>query len=58
MVFNMAKPTFSRKIIDNHGSLQVTIPKEITKVLNLKAGDLMVILLENDKIICQKALEV
>jgi len=54
----MAKPTFSRKIIDNHGSLQVTIPKEIAKNLNLKNGDLMVIWLEKDKITMQKALEI
>jgi len=53
----MAKPIFSRKLIDNHGSLQITIPKDIAKKLNLKSSDSMVIWLEKDKIVMQPALD-
>lgn len=54
----MAKQTFNRKLIDNHGSLQITIPKDIAKKLNLKASDSMAIWLEEkDKIVMQPALD-
>ena len=54
----MAKPTYSRKLIDNHGSLQITIPKDIAKKLNLKASASLVIWLEEkDKIVMQPAVD-
>ena len=34
---------------------QATIPQEIRKQLNLKPGDLVIFLVENDKVIIQKA---
>lgn len=54
----MAKPTFTRRLISNKGSLLVTIPAEIATALDLNKGDRLVIYLENDKILMQKALEV
>ena len=55
---NMVKPTFTRKVVFNRGSLQVNIPAEIVGALDLKKGDKLVIYLESNKIICQKAFAV
>ena len=35
----MDKLVFTRKLIYNHGSLQVTVPKIIAQILELKKGD-------------------
>lgn len=50
----MAKPTFTRKIIANKGSLQVTIPQEIAEALKLKKGDSLVFYYENGSFSCEK----
>lgn len=52
----MIRPVFTRKLISNKDSLQVNIPAEIVGALDLKKGDKLVIYLESEKIICQKAL--
>ncbi len=50
----MAKPTFTRKLVDNHGSLQVNIPAEIVKALDLKKGDSLVFIWEDGSFTCEK----
>ncbi len=50
----MAKPTFTRKLVDNHGSLQVNIPAEIVKTLSLEKGDSLVFTYENGSFTCTK----
>jgi len=50
----MAKPTFTRKLVDNHGSLQVNIPAEIVKTMKLKAGDSLVFSYEDGSFTCEK----
>ncbi|MHA1366734.1 MAG: AbrB/MazE/SpoVT family DNA-binding domain-containing protein [Candidatus Heimdallarchaeota archaeon] len=50
----MSKPTFSRKLVRNKESLQVTVPAEIVKVLKLKAGDSLVFSYENGSFTCSK----
>jgi len=50
----MAKPIFTRKLVDNHGSLQVNVPAEIAKALALKKGDYLVIVWENGSFTCSK----
>ena len=50
----MSKLTFTRKVVDNKGSLQVTIPAEIVKALDLKKGDNLVFSYENGSFTCLK----
>ena len=50
----MTKPKFTRKIVNNRGSLQVNIPVGIVKIAKLEAGDSLVFTYENGKIICSK----
>ena len=40
---------FKRKVIDNHGSLQVNIPIEICEHLGIKKGDTIAISLDNGR---------
>ena len=50
----MAKPTFTRKILANKGSLLVTIPQDIAEALKLKKGDSLVFTYENGSFTCSK----
>jgi len=45
---------FKRKVIDNHGSLQVNIPIEIAEALGIKKGDVIAIVLDENKFSCRK----
>jgi len=45
---------FKRKVIDNHGSLQVNIPIEISEHLGIKKGDTIAISLDNGRFVCRK----
>jgi len=50
----MGKIVFKRKLIYNNGSLQVTVPKEIVDVLDLKKGDTIGVTLNDDSFSCKK----
>lgn len=50
----MTKPTFTRKIVNNRGSLQVNIPAEIVRILKLKAGSSLVFSYEDESFTCKK----
>ena len=39
MGVNMEHLVFERKVIKNHGSLQVTVPSILAKIMDLKKGD-------------------
>ncbi|MGC9780065.1 MAG: AbrB/MazE/SpoVT family DNA-binding domain-containing protein [Candidatus Heimdallarchaeota archaeon] len=45
---------FKRKVIDNHGSLQVNIPVEIAEHLGIKKGDTIAISLDDKRFVCRK----
>ncbi len=45
---------FKRKVINNHGSLQVNIPIEICEYLKIRKGDTIAISLEDNRFICRK----
>jgi len=51
----MAKPTFTRKLVNNRGSLQINIPAHIVKNLKLEAGDLLIFTLKKECFQCTKA---
>jgi len=38
---------FKRKVLANHGSLLVNIPKEIAEELDIKKGDILELTLDN-----------
>ena len=50
----MAKPTFTRKLVKNRESLQVTIPAELVKALKLNPGDSLVFTWEDGSFTCSK----
>ena len=54
VVLIMGKIIFKRKLIYNNGSLQVTVPKEIVDVLDLKKGDTIGISLNDESFTCKK----
>jgi len=45
---------FKRKVIDNHGSLQVNIPVEIAEHLGIRKGDTIAISLDDNRFVCRK----
>lgn len=45
---------FKRKVINNHGSLQVNIPVEIAEHLGIKKGDTVAISLDDNRFVCRK----
>ncbi|MHA1840625.1 MAG: hypothetical protein ACTSYW_01485 [Candidatus Heimdallarchaeota archaeon] len=46
--------TFRRKVLSNHGSLLVNIPKEIVEALELRKGDTLAIVWNNGSFTCKK----
>lgn len=54
----MEKITFTRKLIYNNGSLQVTIPSILVKILDLKKGDILKIKYNPDgSFVCRKIVD-
>ena len=45
---------FRRKLLSNHGSLLVNIPKEIVEALKLEKGDTLAIVWNNGSFTCTK----
>ena len=45
---------FKRKVIDNHGSLQVNIPVEIAEHLGIRKGDTIAVSLDDNRFVCRK----
>ncbi|MGC9778137.1 MAG: hypothetical protein HZR80_02730 [Candidatus Heimdallarchaeota archaeon] len=50
----MSKIIFKRKIVQNKGSLQFIVPKEIVDFLGLEKGDTLGITLEDEGFLCKK----
>lgn len=48
---------FKIKVVKIGNSLRVTIPKEITEAINLKAGNVVEVFLDDSRIIICKVLE-
>ena len=51
----MTTVKFKRKITDGSGSLRIVIPPAIAETLALKAGDVVKIWVENDKILVSRS---
>ena len=51
------KIVFERKVIYNAGVYKVSIPVEIVKAMGLEKGDIIGMIFENGKFICEKIKE-
>ena len=51
----MTKVKFKRKITDSSGSLRIVIPPALAETLALKAGDVIELWVENDKILISRS---